>query len=174
MIFVKMTCYCIKKLIISITRITEDLFSVCDDSVIVAPDLCLAQTKEFDLKITDDQNRSFTLSVPVNGKKTYSVKESGACFLNDGVYCLEVDVCGKTTDKIVYTPNLDCEIKNLVAKGVEDEFYRSLKTKYDIMEILGRNGQVVQAEKKYIELCRLLGQFGVNFGKEAWIRNALA
>lgn len=142
-------CFCILRLNIEIERISDDLFSICDRSVL-SGSANKASKKEMKLEIKTPQKEVFSVSVPVGGKRTFSVKELGLYCLLDGVYCLETESCGdKVSYNYFYTGCLECDLDRLLSSDPDNKQYQSHVTKIGILKRASRREMIEQSSKIY-------------------------
>lgn len=150
-------CYCIKKLVVEIDRIDEDLFSVRDRSIVSTPDMAEAQRLDYQLKIYKDERELVILNVPLNGARTYSSKELGIQCLDDDCYCLEVESCDRVIKQnFCYMPDLKCCIEEAILKSPDDEKYRKLLEDFEVACILQEHGRSKETRQKYEDICEAM------------------
>ena len=160
--------FCIVDLKLSISRITEDVFKISDDSVFSFSEL-KGNSGSFCVKIKSKHIKDFHVDIPLGGSVVCSSKELGIPCLRDGMFCFEVESCGNIfEEEYLYAGNILCSIEENVTRFENDDHYIKMMNKWKVLEVLGRNGMVEGAERKYNELWRLLQACGIMVGSRLW------
>lgn len=145
---------CIKKFIIEIKSIGDDLKKIVDHSDYTFNAISDLEKSEFEVKIKTPSKEDFKVKLKPCLGGFFSLKEENLCDLIDGIYKAEVISCSgiKLTYNIPFMENMENTIDDQLLKTKNESYFLSLKNELEIVKTLYKHGVEEQASEKYSDI----------------------